>query len=409
MQSEGDAARPRWRKMLALLTMAAAILSAIVPARAEIGFRRPSYIVVDAATGRVLAAFEPDAMRYPASLTKLMTLYLAFEALRDRRITLETRIPFSARAAAVEPVKLGLPPGSSITVRQAILSMVTLSANDAATALGQYLGGGSVTRFAEMMTLRAHALGMAHTVFRNPSGLPAAGQVTTARDMAILARRLIVDFPNQYHWFSTRRFLFRGRWIRSDDSLLKAYPGADGIKTGYTNAAGHTLISSAEHGNVRLIGVVMGAQTITQIDGEMMALLNAGFAAENAPMPARTIVAAVQHPLPEFAGALIPAAHAATLPLRGERMPYAGQTWEIQVAAYVSESMASYVADLTGRILGRGRPEVERTVQDGRALWRARVIDLSSAQAHAACPILTNHRLPCWLLPPRPEGEVANR
>ncbi|MGH7119577.1 MAG: D-alanyl-D-alanine carboxypeptidase family protein, partial [Acetobacteraceae bacterium] len=192
----------------------ALIFLSILPASAEIGFPHPSYVVVDAENGRVLAEFEPDAMRYPASLTKLMTLYLTFEALRDRRITLATAIPFSERAAAVEPVKLGLPPGSTITVQQAILSMVTLSANDAATALGQYLGGGSISRFAEMMTLRAHALGMAHTVFTNPSGLPDPRQVTTARGMAILARRLILDFPNQYHWFSTRRFLFRGRWIR---------------------------------------------------------------------------------------------------------------------------------------------------------------------------------------------------
>lgn len=400
-------AHRRW--MLTGLITTALLFLSILPASAEIGFRHPSYIVVDAENGRVLAEFAPDAMRYPASLTKLMTLYLTFEALRDRRITLETEIPFSERAAAVEPVKLGLPPGSTITVQQAILSMVTLSANDAATALGQYLGGGSISRFAEMMTLRAHALGMAHTVFTNPSGLPNPRQVTTARDMAVLARRLILDFPNQYHWFSTRRFLFRGRWIRSDDSLLKVYPGADGLKTGYTNAAGHTLISSAERDGVRLIGVVMGTQTISQIDGTMMALLNQGFAEENAPSSGGTELAKSGHFLPGFTGGLIVRAHAATLPQPPAPMVVSEPDWAVQVAAYTSEHMAVYVADLGERIVKAGRADVERVVTRGRTLWRARISGLSEAEARGACPALKRHRLPCWILSPQPGGEVARR
>ncbi len=397
------------RTVLTGLLMSALLFLGSLPARAEIGFRHPSYIVVDAATGRVLTEFEPGAMRYPASLTKLMTLYLAFEALRDRRITLDTSIPFSERAAAVEPVKLGLAPGSTITVQEAILSMVTLSANDAATALGQYLGGGSISRFAEMMTLRAHALGMAHTVYANPSGLPNPRQVTTAYDMAILARRLILDFPDQYHWFSTRRFLFRGRWIRSDDGLLKVYPGADGIKTGYTHAAGHTLISSAERGDVRLIGVVMGTQTIPEIDGAMTALLNEGFAEENAPSPPETELAESGHPLPSFVSGLIVPAQAATAPQPSDPPLVAERDWGVQVAAYTSERMASYVADLGGRIVGAGRADVERAVTGGRTLWRARIIELSAAEAHAGCRALAHHKLPCWLLPPRAGGEIASR
>lgn len=408
MQSEGGAPRPHGAQILAALLAALLLFSGALPARAGIGFRDPSYIVIDAASGRVLTEFKPDATRYPASLTKLMTLYLTFEALRDRRITLATLIPFSEQAAAVEPVKLGLPAGSTITVQQAILSMVTMSANDAATALGQYLGGGSIARFAEMMTLRAHALGMSRTVFTNPSGLPDPGQVTTARDLAILARRLILDFPDQYHWFSTRRFLFRGRWIRSDDNVLKVYPGADGLKTGYTNAAGHTLISSAERGNVRLIGVVMGTQTVAEIDGEMMALLNQGFAEENAPAAAATTVAKAGPSQQRFAIAIIPAAHAATIPLP-DPPPDVAQNWAVQVAAYTSEKMASYVAGLSGRILGIGHPEVQRTVSKGRTLWRARVTDLSAAESSSACVTLAHHKLPCWRLPPPPGGQVASR
>jgi D-alanyl-D-alanine carboxypeptidase len=380
-------------------------LATIAPAHAEDGFTHPSYIVVNAASGRVLNAYRADAMRYPASLTKLMTLYLAFEALRDRRISFATRIPMTMEAASVEPVKLGLPPGDTISVHNAILAMVTLSANDVATALGQYLGGGSIPRFAEMMTLRAHALGMADTTFRNPSGLPAPDQVTTARDMAILARRLIIDFPDQYHWFSTRRFLFHGRWIVSDDNLLKAYPGADGMKTGYTYAAGHNLVTSAEHGDVRLIGVVLGTQSIPQVDGEMMAVLNEGFAEENAPASGPEVAA--RSPLRE----LIPAAQAAPepVPVPAPDEEAADGPWGVQVAAYTSEHMAVYVSGLTERILRDGRAVVERGYLAGRPVWRARVLDLSAAEAHAACPILARHRLPCWVLPPSRNGELASR
>lgn len=408
MESKTGVSRPRrpgvrgcWAAGFGVMLM----LLASVSARAEVGFRHPSYIVVNAASGRVISAYLPDATRYPASLTKLMTLYLAFEALRDRRISLETRITMTPQAASVEPVKLGLPPGSTLTVREAILSMVTLSANDVATALGEYLGGGSDARFAQMMTLRAHAIGMSHTVFRNASGLPAPDQVTTARDIAVLARRIIVDFPDEYHWFSTRRFLFRGRWIVSDDNLLKIYPGADGMKTGYTYAAGHNLVTSAQHGDIRLIGVVLGTQTIPQVDGEMVALLNRGFAEENA--PASTPEVAARNPLRD----LIPAAHASTLPQPPVASPESDDParWGLQVAAYTNEHMAVYVSGLTARILGTGRPVVERSVLAGRAVWRARVMDLTASEAHRACPTLAHHKLPCWLLPPSQNGEVASR
>jgi D-alanyl-D-alanine carboxypeptidase len=397
--------RPGARGWCAAWFGAMLLLLASASARAEVGFRHPSYIVVSAASGRVINAYLPDAMRYPASLTKLMTLYLTFEALRDRRISLETRITMTPQAASVEPVKLGLPPGSTLTVREAILSMVTLSANDVATALGEYLGGGSDARFAQMMTLRAHAIGMAHTQFRNASGLPAPDQVTTARDIAILARRVIVDFPDEYHWFSTRRFLFRHRWIVSDDNLLKVYPGADGMKTGYTYAAGHNLVTSAQHGDVRLIGVVLGTQTIPQVDGEMMALLNRGFAEQNAPASAPELAA--RNPLHE----LIPAAQASTLPQPPAAAAESDEPgrWGVQVAAYTSEHMAVYVSGLTARILRTGRPVVERTLLAGRPVWRARVVDLTAGEAHGACPTLARHKLPCWLVPPSQNGEMASR
>ncbi|MGC8469658.1 MAG: D-alanyl-D-alanine carboxypeptidase family protein, partial [Acetobacteraceae bacterium] len=191
--------------VLALLSLPLLLLAPRAAARAAYALSPTvpgvSAIVIDAQTGDVLSQIDADAPRYAASLTKLMTLYLAFQALRDHRITLQSVVPVSAHAASMEPVKLGLRPGWYFTVGQAIDGMVTLSANDAASALGEYLGG-SESRFAQMMTLRAHAMGMWHTTFVNASGLPGAGQITTARDIAILARRLILDFPQYYHYFS---------------------------------------------------------------------------------------------------------------------------------------------------------------------------------------------------------------
>ncbi len=217
-----------------------------------------------------------DEQRFPASLTKMMTLYMLFEALRDRRVRLNQFVPVSAHAASMAPTKLGLVPGGRITVEQAILGLVTKSANDAAAALAELLGGDE-DRFADMMTLRARALGMTHTHFQNASGLPDWNQVTSARDMAILGRRLIQDFPSYYHYFSTPYFAYGGRVIRTHQRLLKTYPGADGLKTGYTDASGFNVVTSAVRGGVRLIGVVMGASSGSERDVHMAYLLDQGF------------------------------------------------------------------------------------------------------------------------------------
>lgn len=262
--------------MALLMTLGFAVLAR--RAAAQPGYTTPRYsaIVVDAGSGDILYAASADAPRYPASLTKLMTIYLLFEALRDRRVTLDELVPVSDHAASMEPSKLGLVPGMQLTVRQALLGLVTKSANDAAAALGELMGG-SEARFAQMMTLRARALGMTHTLFRNASGLPDPEQVTTAQDVAILARHLIEDFPQDYRYFSVPGFLFHGRLIPNHDHMLQTYPGADGLKTGYTNAAGHNLVTSAVRDGVRLIGVVLGARSNWERDQDMTAMLNAGF------------------------------------------------------------------------------------------------------------------------------------
>lgn len=249
------------------------------PARAQIGSDRYAAIVADAQNGTVLMAASADEQRYPASLTKMMTTYMAFEALRDGRISLSAPIRVSAEAASMPPSRLGLAAGMTLTVEEAILALVTKSANDAAAALGEYLGGGSEYRFAQMMTLKARALGMTRTAFRNASGLPDLDQVTTARDMALLGRRLMHDFPERFAYFSTPHFMFRGRTHWNHNRLLNDYEGADGIKTGYVNDSGFNLVASAQRDGVRLVAAVFGGRTGRERDRHMMTILDRGFAA----------------------------------------------------------------------------------------------------------------------------------
>ena len=254
-----------------------ALLVQIMPARAQVGSERWASVVIDARTGDLLSAAQADEPRYPASLTKMMTIYMLFEALRDRRVSLTQLVPVSHHAASMMPSKLGLLPSTQITVEQALLGLVTKSANDAASALGELMGGGDEDRFAQMMTMRARALGMSHTTFRNASGLPDPDQITTARDLSVLARHLIQDYPVEYRYFSTPSFVFHGRLIPNHDRMLQTYPGADGLKTGYTDASGCNLVTSAVRGDVRLIGVIMGAVNGVERDSNMAAQLDSGF------------------------------------------------------------------------------------------------------------------------------------
>ena len=274
-------------------------------AHAQVGSERYASFVMDAASGQVLEAASADEPRYPASLTKMMTIYMLFEALRDRRVTLDEAVPVSAHSASMPPSKLGLVPGTYITVEQALLGLVTKSANDAAAALGELMGGDE-ERFAQMMTLRARALGMSRTTFRNASGLPDPDQTTTARDLALLARHLIQDYPSEYRYFSTPSFVFHGRVIPNHDHMLQTYPGADGLKTGYIDASGCNLVTSAVRGDIRMIGVVMGASNGYERDSHMAALLDAGFDQMGVP---------VSRPAQRWhMPALVAAATAATLP-----------------------------------------------------------------------------------------------
>src|SRR5215470_2339641 len=239
--------------------------------------RESESIVIDADSGRVLSEMNADAITYPASLTKMMTLYLAFEALNAGTLHLDQYLPISTEAASKSPTKLHLVPGDSVQVHDLILGIVTKSANDAAAVLAEGLAG-SEPGFAERMTAKARQLGMTSTVYRNASGLPDPDQHTTARDVAQLALALYHDFPREYRYFATREFYFRGRVILTHNHLLDWYEGADGIKTGYIGASGFNLAASAARSGHRLIGVVMGGSSAGSRDREMAALLDQGFA-----------------------------------------------------------------------------------------------------------------------------------
>ncbi|HEX3954846.1 MAG TPA: D-alanyl-D-alanine carboxypeptidase family protein, partial [Stellaceae bacterium] len=270
------------------------------------------WILLDAETGQVLSEQNADVLTYPASLTKMMTLYLTFEALNQEKLRLDTMLPVSAEAASRAPSKLALTAGDSVPVRDLILGIVTKSANDAASVLAEGLGGGSEANFARAMTWKARQLGMQNTWYQNASGLPNPGQRTTARDVARLALALYHQFPREYRYFSVREFDFRGETIHGHDHLLEWYQGADGIKTGFVNASGFNLATSAVRDGRRLIGVIMGGRSAHSRDLQMASLLDQGFAVlanrPAAPLSAALVASAAPAAIPVAAQAAPPAA-----------------------------------------------------------------------------------------------------
>ena len=233
-------------------------------------------VVVDAETGEVLHARNSNTRRYPASLVKMMTLYMVFDALEKGELKLNQRLRVSRRAAGMPPSKLGLRRGQSIRVKDAILALVTKSANDVAVVVAEALGR-TESQFAKKMTKKARRLGMKRTTFRNASGLPNRKQLSTARDMATLARALIRDFPQHYHYFNTKSFKYKGRRYRNHNKLLRTYKGADGIKTGYIRAAGYNLVASSVRNGRRVIAVVFGGKTSRSRNRHTATLLDRGF------------------------------------------------------------------------------------------------------------------------------------
>jgi len=231
-----------------------------------------SSIIVDANSGATLTATNPDALRHPASLTKIMTLYLLFERLDSGKMKLDTEMPVSEHASDQAPTKLGLRPGQTIRVEDAIKGLVTRSANDAAVVIAETIGGDE-DDFAQMMTRKAHMLGMSRTTYVNASGLPDDAQITTARDQSILGRAIQDRFPRYYQYFSTQSFNYHGQSIRNHNHLLGSVEGIDGIKTGYTRASGFNIVTSLRRGNRHLVGVVLGGRSGGSRDAIMRNLL----------------------------------------------------------------------------------------------------------------------------------------
>lgn len=260
------------------LAVVAVLVLGLLLAGKALAEGNPRYagIVIDADTHEVLYAENADARRYPASLTKMMTLYMLFEELENQRLTLNSPLKVSANAAAKPATKLWLKAGSTLPVETAIKALVVRSANDVAAVVAESVGN-TESGFAKMMTAKARDLGMHNTTFRNASGLPDSRQVTTARDMAMLSRRLMLDFPQYYHYFSLQSFTWRGKTVKGHNRLLANYPGADGLKTGFIRASGFNVATSATRDGRRMLSVVMGGYSSRSRDKHMANLLDRGF------------------------------------------------------------------------------------------------------------------------------------
>lgn len=379
-------------------------------------------LVMDATTGRVLSQTQADAPRYPASLTKMMTLYMLFEALDSRKLKLTSRLKVSALAASRPPSKLGLRRNQTITVREAILALVTKSANDVATVVAERLAG-SEARFAQKMTAKARAMGMRRTTFRNASGLPHRSQLTSARDMATLGRALLRRFPHYYGYFAAEAFNYGGARYANHNRLLGNYDGVDGIKTGYIHASGFNLVASAKRDGRRLIGVIFGARSPAERSYKMASLLDDGFdRLPPAPLtvvrmnpqrptltanPARTLVAAAVPSVAEetapdatsnLRGLLIASADdAAALTLASKR------AWGIQVGAFSAlrsaQTRASKAAKLVEDLVADATIEVlTQPSARGDTIYLSRIHGLSQRTADAACTQLRSRQIGCFVV-----------
>ncbi|MDH4984530.1 SPOR domain-containing protein [Aminobacter anthyllidis] len=342
-----------------VFTLAAAIgLVSVAPVSAAKDSRYAA-IVIDANTGETLHSSSADSRRYPASLTKMMTLYLTFEALSKGRIQKDSKVVFSKNAAAEPPTKIGVKAGGSISVESAILSLITRSANDASTALGEMIGG-SEENFARMMTAKARSLGMKGTVFRNANGLPNTAQFTTARDMAKLGIALREHFPQYYSYFSTRSFAFGRQRIANHNRLLGRIKGVDGIKTGYTRASGFNLVSSVQDGNRRIVAVVLGGTSGASRDNQMAQLIKT-YMPQASRRGGGDLIAKTDTPMPAVtvAKAQLPKRNAPTPDMRPEAdLVEVAEASQDEAAESVEEVVAAAVPAPKPTITAAAQPKI---------------------------------------------------
>ena len=369
----------------------AATVLFLLPFLGDSAAARYSSIVIDSETGQVVHAVNPDARKHPASLTKMMTLYMIFEAVDAGKLKLNQKLRVSRVAAGRSPSKLGLRRGQRIKVKDVIAALVTKSANDAATVAAEALGK-TERKFARLMTKKARQLGMMRTTFRNASGLPHYKQVSTARDMATLSRSLIRHFPHFYLQFSRQSFTYKGRTYRNHNRLLSRYDGLDGIKTGYIRASGFNLAASAERDGRRIIGVVFGGKSPRWRDRHMSRLMDRAFAALG-PRPLTNIARApVPKPKPEGT------ATTKRVAVATDRI----RDWAIQVGAYQRYAPA-HIAVTRAKAavphLGTTRITVVPDEGEKGRVYRARLVGLSESMARTSCARLQKKQIKCIVVP----------
>jgi len=380
-------------------------------------------ILIDAGNGEVLYRANADDPKYPASLTKMMTLYLTFEALQKKRIELGQYLPISRKAAGQPQTKLDLKAGRKIRIEHAILGLITKSANDAAIVLAEGIGG-SEASFVRLMNQKARRLGMTRTTFRNPSGLPDDDQVTTARDLATLANALIRDYPKYYPYFSRASFTYQGIEHPNHNRLMEIYQGMDGLKTGYIRASGFNLAASAVRDGRRLIAVVMGGDTPGWRDEHMAELMDQGFATPRTPAP---LVASLQPPavptrkpetgidvagfeevvdsseLAALAASVPPSSIGLTSSAAAAELPKAGG-WGIQVGAFGDvDAGRRALASISRRLpslLASAYPQMVPVTTGSGRLFRVRLMGLDESAARAVCASLEQSGEGCLTVAP---------
>lgn len=367
--------------------------------------RQYASIIVDADSGAVLHSENAELRNRPASLTKMMTLYLAFEAIRNGRLSLDQQLPVSRHAADQSPTKLYLKPGGTIRAEDAILAAVTKSANDATTVLAEAIGG-TETAFARKMTEKASALGMMRTQFRNSTGLPNDQQVTTARDMAILAQALYSHFPERSHYFATTKFRWGKNSYNNHNRLLGTYRGVDGIKTGYTNASGFNLVTSVRRDGRHVYAVVLGGQTSYTRDQQMRKLLDRTFAKitpdayaaeirEETPVKRRAAKAlALKRPSNKADVAKNAVAANSVKSVH----------WAVQVGTFQKKSRAHerarQAALVAPSLLKPAMVSIQKVDKPSKTLYRALLIGLTEKSARRTCQILASRKFQCLPVPP---------
>ncbi len=388
--------------------MALSLASAMLLAPMSSAFARYSALVMDASSGEILYSANAELARYPASLTKMMTLYLLFDAIESGRVRLSDTISFSGNAAAQPPSKLGVYTGERISVENAILALVTKSANDVAAAVAEHLGG-SEYNFAQSMTEQAHRLGMLDTTFQNASGLPNSDQVTTARDMAVLGRALYIDFPQFYHYFSTRYFRYDGASHHNHNQLLFSYDGVDGIKTGFIRASGFNLVASATRNGRRLIGVVLGARSPGERGRMMASLFDNGF--RDADRGEFQLAMARELPATQIERSASESATAAPAPeVRAGGSSIELGTFKDRSGAVDAARRA--LSRVSSELSGSGEIDVVAIRGKGRragVTYRSRITDIDAAEAWRACAVLKKSvRMACSVRTSKPTATARS-